>query len=162
MTGRTQSEFGILPDKTGEVLAVIGSRGYGSANDVRYAMDAYLGGVIRVVSGGARGVDRDAEEYAVARGLGTVSYRPRKTERGYMVDKWVNGSNLGPVQHPKTDEPWLFTDFRSAALRRNWWIVRDSTRVLALWDGDSTGTAHGIAAASRFGRELRIWMDGDS
>lgn len=145
------------------VLAVIGSRTYGGAVDVHYAMDAYLFGCERVVSGGARGVDRDAEEYATGRGLGVTSYRPRRMQDSqYVVEKIVDGVNQGAIDNPKTGVAWRFATFRDAALKRNWWIVRDATRVLALWDGDSTGTAHGIAAATRLGRDLRIWMEGDS
>lgn len=143
-----------------DLLAVIGSRGYDG--DVRYAMDACLRGCDGVVSGGARGVDRDAETYAKELGLRVVSYRPRKEGAGYVVDCWDEGENLGPVPRPTTGWPWRFPDFRSAAVRRNWWIVTEATRVLALWDGNSSGTATGIAAAARLNRELRVWMDGDS
>lgn len=143
-----------------ETLAVIGSRKFGDLSAVPYAMLKYAKQGGTVISGGARGIDRTAEVWATDRGLTVISYRPRGERGRYLVDKHVDGQNSGPVL--KDGFPLSWPDFGSAAKARNWWIVRDSLGVLAFWDGTSTGTAHGIAAAVRFNRELTIWMEGDS
>jgi hypothetical protein len=145
----------------GRTLAVIGSRSF-PESQVEYVLAQSLRGVTTVVSGGAKGVDSVAERFALASGLTVVSYRPKRVGSGFVVEKHVDNVFQHHVQHPKTGEDWHFQNFRAAALRRNWWIVRDAASVLAFWDGDSTGTAYGIAAATRLNRELRIWMDGDS
>lgn len=154
-----------LPDATvqiaprTEIIAVIGSRGTDPA-DVAYGLSGDAHGMSVLVSGGARGADRAAEEWAEGIGMRVVSYRPKRSGDGYVVEKYLDGRNLGPVG--ENGVPRTFPDFRSAALRRNWWIVGAASRVSAFWDGTSTGTAHGIAAAARFGCDLRIWMKGDS
>lgn len=153
-------------------VAVIGSRGY--RGSIEYALAVELQGATSVISGGARGVDRAAEAYGEKLGIRVVSYRPQgpdfwvdtagptKGESGnsYFVHKWVDGQDEGAVCHD--GDPLRYPTFGEAAKARNWWIVRDAGRVAALWDGTSSGTAHGIAAATRFSRPVRIWMDGDS
>jgi len=145
------------------VVAVIGSRDY--QGDIEYALMAELRGATTVVSGGARGVDRAAEALGEMLGLHVVSYRPQNfwqdEARVFEVHKWVDGRNEGAVCD-NDGNPLRYPTFGEAAKARNWWIVRDAGRVVALWDGVSTGTAHGIAAATRFGRPVRIWMEGDS
>lgn len=144
-----------------DVVAVIGSRKYDG--DLDYAIDYALDGASGLVSGGALNVDRRAEFRAADRGLEVLSYRPKRVDGVFVVERWFNGSPLDVVQHPKRGEDWRFSDFPAAAKQRNWWIVTDAKRgVHALWDGKSSGTAHGIAAAARMHRRLRIWMDGDS
>lgn len=143
-----------------EIVAAIGSRGT-DPSDVAYGLSGDAHGMSVLVSGGARGADQAAEEWAAGIGMRVVSFRPKRGAAGpYIVEKWEDGQNLGPVYD--RGEPITFPDFRAAALKRNWWIVGAASRVSAYWDGMSTGTAHGIAAATRIGCELRIWMKGDS
>lgn len=144
-------------------VAVVGSRGY--QGDLEYAIECALNGAETLVSGGARGVDQRAEEMARNLQLHVFSYRPKKTPQGdYIVERYFDNVWIGAEPHPKKpDEPWRFDDFPTAAKQRNWWIVRDAEKgTHALWDGMSSGTAHGIAAAVRLDRPLRIWMWGDS
>lgn len=154
-------------------LAVIGSRGY-PLDSVAYFLGRELNGYERVVSGGARGVDRFAEEFASKRGLSVVSYRPHgpyywmdtagptKGQSGwsFFVAKWVDGVDTGAVCHG--GDPLRFDMFVDAAKARNWWIARDAEDEIAFWDGTSTETGHGIAAFCRLHGPPRIHMPGDS
>lgn len=143
-------------------LAVIGSRKFPSYEDVvPFGIESYGNGFNVLVSGGARGVDERAERYAKERGWRTISYRPEKYANEYAVRCFDSTRN-----------PYLVTDaggmvltyktFPEAAKARNWWIVQHGDFVIAFWDGMSSGTAHGIAAAARLGADYRIWMEGDS
>lgn len=85
-----------------------------------------------VVSGGARGVDNTAASAAHRLGIVVTVHEA----------DWSQGKLAGKD--------------------RNWTIIKDCDRVEAFWDGLSNGTAHGIAAAVRFRRPVRIWMEGDS
>lgn len=154
-------------------LAIIGSRGY-PIDSVRYFLERELHGYERVVSGGARGVDRVAESFAADRGLNVVSYRPHgpdfwvdtagptkgQSGRSFFVAKWVDGVDTGAVCD--NGDPLRFATFADAAKARNWWIARDAEDEIAFWDGTSSGTAHGIAAFCRLHGPPRIHLPGDS
>lgn len=81
-----------------------------------------------VISGGARGVDRQAERTARAYGLQVVSHTP-------------NYAEFGPI----------------APLVRNEAIVRDATEVVAFWDGSSRGTVHTIRLALEAGKGVTVF-----
>ena len=92
-------------------VAVIGSRGL-------YVEDlgSYLPeGTTEIVSGGARGVDASAREYAFRHGLKLTEFLPEYSRFG-----------------------------RGAPLRRNIAIIESADLVLAFWDGRSKGTKHVI------------------
>ena len=92
-------------------VAVIGSRGL-------YVEDlgSYLPeGTTEIVSGGARGVDASAREYAFRNGLKLTEFLPEYSRYG-----------------------------RGAPLRRNIAIIESADLVLAFWDGRSKGTKHVI------------------
>lgn len=92
-------------------VAVIGSRGL-------YVEDlgSYLPeGTTEIVSGGARGVDASAREYALRHGLKLTEFLPEYSRYG-----------------------------RGAPLRRNIAIIESADLVLAFWDGRSKGTKHVI------------------
>ncbi len=92
-------------------VAVIGSRGL-------YVEDlgSYLPeGTTEIVSGGARGVDASAREYAFRHGLKLTEFLPEYSRYG-----------------------------RGAPLRRNIAIIESADLVLAFWDGRSKGTKHVI------------------
>lgn len=141
------------------VVAIIGSRRFG---DATYYIDLALAGFgdgDALISGGARGVDHQAEELAESRGMTVVSLRPVKASSRYFIEKLIDGRSAGLVGDP----PVSFDTFREAAFDRNWMIAREARDgVTACWDGRSVGTAFGIACAARLGRPLRIWMPGDS
>ena len=92
-------------------LAIIGSRGLHIEN-----LEAYIPeGVDEIVSGGARGVDRDAEKYAEKMGIKLTVFLPQ-------YERYRGGA------------PHI----------RNKLIVDYADEVLAFWDGCSRGTAEVI------------------
>lgn len=108
----------------------------------------------RIISGGARGVDRAAEEHAASRSLEVVSYRPLEVP-GDELMSGINAFTIETVTVPENlscgrrINPPFFKTWAKAAYARNGWIVDDSTVVVAFHDGTSTGTANGIELAQR-------------
>lgn len=141
------------------VIAIIGSRDF---PDPEYFIDltiADLGKGDGLVTGGARGVDLLAEAKAAERGMTVVSLRPQKVSGAFYVEQLIDGKSIGLMGDPAE----RFPTFAQAAFWRNWLIAREAVDgVTAIWTGDSTGTAHGIACAARYRRTVKIWMPGDS
>ena len=88
-------------------IAVIGSRKIEPQNLSEYLPD----NTREIVSGGARGVDNCAAEYAKARGIKLTEFLPEYSKYG-----------------------------KGAPIVRNKKIVEYSNEVLAFWDGKSKGT----------------------
>ena len=107
-------------------VAVIGSRGL-------YVEDlgGYLPeGTTEIISGGARGVDASAREYALRHGLKLTEYLPEYSRYG-----------------------------RGAPLRRNIAIIESADLVLAFWDGRSHGTKHVIDNCKKRNIPVQVyWM----
>lgn len=81
-----------------------------------------------IISGGARGVDTLAREYAQAHGIPCTEIRPDYARYG-----------------------------KGAPLRRNLEIIEKADLVIALWDGKSTGTAHTIRKCREIGNPVVIF-----
>ena len=92
-------------------VAVIGSRGL----RVDHLEDYLPEGVTEIVSGGARGVDACARNYALRHGLKLTEFLPDYNRFG-----------------------------RGAPLMRNITIIENADLVLAFWDGQSRGTKYVI------------------
>ena len=92
-------------------VAVIGSRGLKVNNLEHYLPD----GVSEIISGGAKGVDTSAREYALSHGIKLTEFLPEYEKYG-----------------------------RSAPLKRNIQIIEAADVVLAFWDGSSRGTKYVI------------------
>ncbi len=88
-------------------VAVIGSRGLRVADLGRFLP----ADTIEIVSGGARGVDSSAREYALAHGIKLTEFLPDYAAHG-----------------------------KRAPLLRNLQIIEYADIVLAFWDGASAGT----------------------
>lgn len=88
-------------------IAVIGSRNLIVQDLGRYLPE----NVTEIVSGGARGIDTCAREYAKAHGIKLTEFLPEYEKYG-----------------------------RSAPLKRNLQIINYADSVLAFWDGQSRGT----------------------
>ncbi len=102
-------------------VAVIGSRSITS-----YPLEEILPpDATEIISGGARGADTLAREYAQAHGIPCVEIRPDYARYG-----------------------------RGAPLRRNEEIIARAELVIALWDGKSTGTAHVINQCKKLGKPV--------
>ena len=99
-------------------IAIIGSRGIEQAD-----IGKYVSSDDEIVSGGAKGVDSIAAEYAKAKGLKLVEFKPKYQLYG-----------------------------RAAPLKRNEEIVNYADKVIAFWDGKSKGTKYVINYAEKVGK----------
>ena len=106
-------------------VAVIGSRGLSVTDLGRYLPK----NTTEIVSGGARGVDTSAREYALSHGIKLTEFLPEYTRFG-----------------------------RSAPLKRNITITEYSDIVLAFWDGKSKGTKFVIDNCRKLGVEVRVYI----
>ena len=106
-------------------VAVIGSRGLSVSDLGRYLPE----NTTEIVSGGAKGVDTSAREYALAHGIKLTEFLPEYTRFG-----------------------------RSAPLKRNITIIEYSDIVLAFWDGKSRGTKFVIDNCRNLGVEVRVYI----
>lgn len=106
-------------------VAVIGSRGLTVKNLGRYLPKD----ITEIVSGGARGIDTCAKEYAVANNIKLTEFLPEYEKYG-----------------------------RSAPLKRNLQIIDYADEVLAFWDGKSRGTKYVIDNCKKKNKNVRIFI----
>lgn len=106
-------------------VAVIGSREIVIDDLGKYLPE----GVTEIVSGGAKGVDSSAREYAVAHDIKLTEFLPDYSRYG-----------------------------RAAPLKRNISIIGYADLVLAFWDGSSRGTKHVIENCERLGVPMQVIM----
>ena len=106
-------------------VAVIGSRGLSVPNIGEYLPED----TTEIVSGGAKGVDASAREYALSRGIRLTEFLPEYTK--YR---------------------------RNAPYKRNAAIVEYSDLVIAFWDGQSRGTKFVIDVCRRTEKPVKIVM----
>lgn len=110
----------------GERVAIVGSRKFPDLERVRAYVRSLPADTV-IVSGGASGVDTEAEMEADMRGIAVVVYQP------------LYGS-----------------DGKRAPLIRNQRIVDDCDRLVAFWDGKSTGTQHAVGLARKAGKPVEV------
>ena len=106
-------------------VAVIGSRGL-RVDDLENYLPPET---TEIISGGARGVDASAREYALRRGLKLTEYLPEYSRYG-----------------------------RAAPLKRNITIIENADLVLAFWDGRSRGTKYVIDNCKKRNIPLKIYI----
>ena len=104
-------------------LAIIGSRNAGAIDIAQYVQDQPS----EIVSGGARGVDSYAAQYAKANNIPLTVFRPN-----YKAH------------------------LQGAPIRRNEEIVKYADKVLAFWDGASRGTLYTINYAKKQGKPVQV------
>lgn len=92
-------------------LAIIGSRSLYITDLLKYIPS----GVSGIVSGGVRGIDTSARNYALKNGIKLTEFLPNYRQYG-----------------------------RIAPLKRNIQIVDYADEILAFWDGKSTGTVYTV------------------
>lgn len=109
-------------------VAVIGSRGLTIANLGHYLPS----NTTEIVSGGAKGIDSCAEQYAQSQGVPVRVFLPDYKKYG-----------------------------KNAPLKRNLEIIRYADTVLAFWDGNSKGTKYVIDECKKSGKPVRIFTNGD-
>lgn len=105
--------------------AIIGSRGL-SVHD----MGKYLPeGITGIISGGAKGIDSCAREYALSHGIPITEFLPDYKRYG-----------------------------KSAPLKRNILIIQKSDILIAFWDGRSLGTKFVIDNCKKLGKPLTVYI----
>lgn len=105
-------------------VAVIGSRGLQIDDLGDYLPEE----TTEIISGGARGVDVCAREYALRNGLKLTEYLPEYSRYG-----------------------------RGAPLKRNITIVTNADLVLAFWDGKSRGTKYVIDSCKKRDIPVKVY-----
>lgn len=103
-------------------VAIVGTRTINRVN-----IEDYVCNDDEIVSGGARGVDSCAADFAKKNGLTLVEFLPDYERYG-----------------------------RAAPIIRNRQIVNYADRVVAFWDGRSKGTLFVINYAKKVGKECKI------
>ena len=104
-------------------VAIIGSR-----NLVINDLQNYLPETVtEIVSGGAKGIDACAKEYALAHGLKLTEFLPEYAKYG-----------------------------RSAPLKRNLQIIEYADEVIAFWDGKSAGTKYVIDNCRKMNKKITV------
>ena len=106
-------------------VAVIGSRGISVENLGKYLPPE----TTEIVSGGSKGVDTSAREYANAHGIKLTEFLPEYNRYG-----------------------------RGAPLKRNITIIEHSDLVLAFWDGKSRGTKFVIDKCKEIGVPVKVFL----
>lgn len=107
-------------------VAVIGSRGLRVDNLEKYLPKE----TTEIVSGGARGIDACAREYAVRNNIKLTEFLPEYERYG-----------------------------RSAPLKRNLLIIDYADYVLAFWDGKSHGTKYVIYNCKKKNKPVRVLIE---
>ena len=106
-------------------VAIIGSR-----NLVNVDLSEYIPkNVTEIISGGAKGIDTLAEEWADKNGIPKTIIKPE-------YEKYKRG----------------------APLKRNEKIVERADVIIALWDGKSRGTKFTIDYAKKLQKEVKIYV----
>lgn len=111
-------------------LGIAGSRGITNYVQFKDALEAYLktcAPISEIVSGGARGVDSLAAQYARQHNLALTEFKPDWNTYG-----------------------------KSAGYRRNVDIVNASDEVFVVWDGVSKGTNHTINITKKAGKPIHV------
>ena len=103
-------------------LAIIGSR------NLSVDIESYMpSGISEIVSGGARGIDACAAEYATKKGLKLTEFFPEYSRYG-----------------------------RAAPIKRNELIAEYADEAIAFWDGKSKGTKNTIGLFERLGKRVNV------
>lgn len=117
-------------------VAIVGSRHIDDSHYVfphiaRFIKEHTFGSVT-IVSGGAKGVDSLAKEYAKQNGLDFIEFQPY-----HVLDKTI-----------PYEKKFFFV--------RNRQIIDNCDKVLAFWDGVSSGTEHAIKYAQKHNKPVMI------
>lgn len=106
-------------------VAVIGSRNLTVEDLAKYLPKE----VTEIVSGGARGIDTCAREYALKNNIKLTEFLPEYEKYG-----------------------------RAAPLKRNIQIIDYADEVLAFWDGRSRGTKYVIDNCKKKNKKVRVFI----
>ena len=106
-------------------VAIIGSRDLHVDDLGRYLPTE----ITEIVSGGARGIDACAREYALAHGIKLTEFLPPYAQYG-----------------------------RAAPLKRNLQIIGYADMVIAFWDGQSHGTKYVIENCKKANKKVMVYQ----
>lgn len=109
-----------------KIYAVIGSRSFNNYDFLKETLDWY--DIKEIVSGGAKGADSLAKQYAAENGILCTEFLPDWNTHG-----------------------------KSAGYIRNKLIINRADEVIAFWDRKSKGTEHSINIASEQGKPCYIY-----
>lgn len=109
-------------------VGIVGSRSFSNLEILQNILKTHLIPNDIIVSGGAIGVDKLAEEFAKSNGFKTHIYLPNWKIYG-----------------------------KSAGFIRNKQIVDNSDYIIAIWNGSSKGTKHSIDLAKGQGKTVFIY-----
>ena len=128
-------------------LAIIGTRefnNYGIMKDILISLITSNVNVIEIISGGAKGADTLAEQFAKEKDIPTKIFLP----------EWDN------IDHPdaivKTNRLRKKYD-AGAGFRRNKLIIERADSVVAFWDGKSNGTKHSLNIAKKLKKHYMVY-----
>lgn len=107
-------------------VAVIGSRGL-TIKDLGQFLPT---DTTEIISGGAKGVDACAREYAKSHNIKLTEFKPEYKKYGR----------------------------NAAPLKRNITIIENADLVLAFWDGSSHGTKFVIDSCKRMGVDVKVYL----
>lgn len=136
-------------------IAVVGSRKFTQPDLVRAILNDLLAEITVFISGGASGVDTIAEEWIDEWNKDIVKEHPEG-----LIKKIIIEPNWDDLSHPdalikyKNGKRY---DAR-AGMRRNKVIIKEADRVIAFWDGLSTGTKNSIDWAIKLKKPLDIYV----
>ncbi len=105
-------------------IAIVGSR------NLTTNLDGFIPEfATEIVSGGAKGIDSCAADYAIKNGLKLTLFKPEYAKYG-----------------------------RAAPLKRSELIIDHSDAVIAFWDGKSKGTKYIIERCRKNGKDITVIM----
>jgi len=107
-------------------VAVVGGRDFNNEQQLKNVLDKLK--PTHIVSGGARGADTLAKDYAIHNKIPMYEY---------LADWELHGKAAGPI--------------------RNKSIVKNSDMVVAFWDGKSRGTKSTIDIAKQYRKRLAVY-----
>ena len=107
------------------VLAIIGSRSFFDYEKLKDVLKNYL--ITKIVSGGAKGADSLAKQYALEHNIPIIEFLPD-------WDKF--GKSAGPIRNQK--------------------IVNEAEFIIAFWDGKSKGTKQVIEYVKKKDKNVRV------
>lgn len=141
---------------TGERIAVVGARAHPDLEEVRAFVLEEVAPGDTIVSGGATGVDRMAEETAVLERLTVVSYRVEGLDGDdrLTITEWVWTPGRGKWRIARTWQLPKGTSMRDALIFRNTFIAIACTSMQAFTRGTKGGTADAMRQAKRFHRPV--------
>lgn len=106
-------------------LAIVGSRTFNDYELLKQHIEPT--NIAAIVSGGARGADTLAEQFAEEHSIQMIVFKPDYEKHG-----------------------------RSAPFVRNTAIIEAADSVIAFWDGKSTGTLDSIKKARKLGKSVTV------